>query len=188
MCVEGEMHSPAVRSLLDAGLRTVVGVAATAIGFGAAGVLAHTGEGATSESTSTDNNASSGYDIYISNPVTNDLKKLVKEFENGKEVWPWVWTWRNANGPHHVFVGVNSDTIYEIERLARDDVRNNITLIESEAELLQLRPMKFYEKCQCGMIDEQVRLMDVRAKIMMLEDERIICFDRCTIAQHPEKF
>ena len=69
-----------------------------------------------------------------------------------------------------------------------NDVRNNITLIESEDTLLRLRPRQFYERCQCGMIDERVQLMDVRAKIMMLEDERIICFDRCTIAQHPEQF
>ena len=125
------------------------------------------------------------YDVYIRTPRSSDLRGLVREFMNGKEVWPWVWTWRNQNGPHHVFVGVNEDTIFEIERLARD-ARNNITLIENEAKLFQLRPMQFYSKCQCGVIDERVQLMDVRAKIMMLEDERIICFDRCTIAQNPE--
>ena len=33
---------------------------------------------------------------------------------------------------------------------------------------------------------QQVALMDVKAKIMMLDDERILCFDECTIVQPPE--
>ena len=35
--------------------------------------------------------------------------KLLNQFdEHGKEVWPWIWTHPNANGPHFVFIGVTS--------------------------------------------------------------------------------
>ena len=49
------------------------------------------------------------FDVYLEKTKRTDLKKLVHEFESGKNVWPWVWTKRNENGPHYVFVGSNKD-------------------------------------------------------------------------------
>ena len=128
------------------------------------------------------------FDVYITRPTTSDLRPLVAQFQDGLEVWPWVWTWRNRDGPHHVFVGLNADTIPEIERLAKESPRNNIMIVAAPPpeEMHKLAPRKFYQDCQCGVIESEVALMDVKAKIMMLDDERIICFDRCTIAQQAE--
>ena len=38
-----------------------------------------------------------------------DLTALLEVWteSDGEETWPWVWTWRNENGPHHVFVGID---------------------------------------------------------------------------------
>lgn len=128
------------------------------------------------------------FDVYVDQPTVRDLRPLVAQWQQGLEVWPWVWTWRNRDGPHHVFVGVNPDTIVEIERLAKESPRNNVMIVAAPpvAELHKLAPPQFYDDCQCGVIESEVALMDVKAKIMMLDDERILCFDRCTIAQPPE--
>lgn len=129
-----------------------------------------------------------GFDVYVKNPRVEDLRPLVRSWEHGLDVWPWVWTWRNQHGPHHVFVGLNGDAVSDIERLSRD-ARNNITIVAPEADLREHAPggdQSFYARCQCGHIESQVALMDVKAKIMMLDDERIVCFDRCIISQPPE--
>lgn len=39
----------------------------------------------------------------------------------------------------------------------------------------------FYQN-RCGVIEGQVQLFDAKAKILMLDDERIIAFDSCSIA------
>ena len=130
----------------------------------------------------------SDFDLYVENPRVEDLRPLVRSWEKGAETWPWVWTWRNQHGPHHVFVGLDGDAVNDIERLSHD-ARNNITIVAPESELRAHAPggdQSFYSRCQCGHIASQVALMDVKAKIMMLEDERIICFDRCTVSQPPE--
>ena len=76
----------------------------------------------------------------------------------------------------------------EIERVAKESSRNNVLIVAAPPleEMHKLAPPKFYEDCQCGVIESGVALMDVKAKIMMLDDERIICFDRCTITQPAE--
>ena len=47
----------------------------------------------------------------------------------GEETWPWVWTWKNENGPHHVFVGVDGQTLEQCRRVADASPQNNLTLI-----------------------------------------------------------
>ena len=131
------------------------------------------------------------YDVYVRNPRVTDLRRLVRLWEEGIEVWPWVWTWRNAHGPHHVYIGVTSDCAAEIERLAERNASgfpNNVTIVASNDELKRLQPMEKWSNWQCGVIDGKVALLDVEAKILMLEDERIICFDRLVIAHRAEAF
>ncbi|KAJ1471338.1 hypothetical protein T484DRAFT_1844489 [Baffinella frigidus] len=132
------------------------------------------------------------FDVYVKNPKVHDLRPLVAHWQAGREVWPWVWTWRNIDGPHHVFVGANADTVVEVHRLAKADHRNNIMIVGVPAAQLAAlaqsegRVSGFWNECRCGVIESEVALMDVKAKIMMLDDERILCFDHCTIVAPPE--
>ena len=131
------------------------------------------------------------YDVYVREPRVRDLRRLVRLWEDGRDVWPWVWTWRNAHGPHHVYIGVTPDCVAEIERLALQNANgysNNVTIVANDEELRRLRPMETWSAWQCGIIDGKVALLDVDAKILMLEDERIICFDRLVIAHRAENF
>jgi len=38
------------------------------------------------------------FDVYITNPSPEDLPNLLKQFQAGKEVWPWIWCQPNENG------------------------------------------------------------------------------------------
>eukprot|EP00466_Bigelowiella_natans_P001528 jgi/Bigna1/89665/estExt_fgenesh1_pg.C_530058 len=120
------------------------------------------------------------YDLYIRKPKVEDLKVLVAEFERGLEVWPWVWLWRNKNGPHHVFVGVNKNVKKRIEELATDR-KNNILLIDAMQERSKFATDDFYHKNRCAIVENEIALFDPMSKILMLDDERVTCFDECTI-------
>merc|ERR1711920_284177 len=102
------------------------------------------------------------------------------------EVWPWVWTHPNENGPHHVFVGINGDSLLEIQRLRDESDQNNILVIASKERLEEVANANddpgIYERCQCGLVvDSKVELLNHEAKILMLDDERVIAFDRLTL-------
>lgn len=120
-----------------------------------------------------------GSDLYVHNPNVNDLRRLVNAWEHGHDVWPWVWTWRNPHGPHHVFIGLNERVDRAIEALAVDE-QNNMIVVASPSEFAR-RGMAYYMKHRCAIVHSHVALMDVEAKLLMLQDERIICFDECTI-------
>ena len=124
------------------------------------------------------------YDVYVRHPRVEDLKILVERFEKGgQDVWPWVWTWRNANGPHHVYLGLTRDCVGDIERLSREN--NNVLIIASERECSRVATAEQLASWQCGVIDGKIKLLDVENKMLMLADERIICFDRLIIAHDP---
>jgi len=124
------------------------------------------------------------YDVYVRHPRVEDLKILVERFEKGgQDVWPWVWTWRNANGPHHVYLGLTRDCVGDIERLSREN--NNVLVIASERECSRVATAEQLASWQCGVIDGKIKLLDVENKMLMLADERIICFDRLIIAHDP---
>lgn len=122
------------------------------------------------------------FDVYIENPTKEDLKGLLQQFEEGKEVWPWIWTWRNANGPHYVFVGTDSCSDEKIKQLANASVRNNILVITDNKSRLLNSDREFYYKHRCGLIENvSIAEMDVEEKIIMLDDERVIVFDELHI-------
>ena len=106
------------------------------------------------------------------------------ESETKDETWPWVWTWRNPNGPHQVFVGVGDDTLATARAFCSASDRHNLTLVISsiEDDLVSkgLRPADFYQ-CRCAIIEGEVEQIDAGAKMLMLRDERILCFDVLTL-------
>jgi hypothetical protein len=119
------------------------------------------------------------FDIYIRNPTQDHLPMLLREFQSGKQVWPWIWTQPNENGPHHVFVGVNKRVVADIRNLLRDP-NNNVLVIASPKELERLSTS---DLSHCGVVsDAKVSLMNVQQKILMLDDERVVSFDHLVIS------
>eukprot|EP00628_Pelagophyceae_sp_CCMP2097_P007223 CAMPEP_0184124690 /NCGR_PEP_ID=MMETSP0974-20121125/24646_1 /TAXON_ID=483370 /ORGANISM="non described non described, Strain CCMP2097" /LENGTH=179 /DNA_ID=CAMNT_0026427993 /DNA_START=48 /DNA_END=584 /DNA_ORIENTATION=- len=112
-----------------------------------------------------------GSDVYLTDPQTSDLQPLVRAWESGGDVWPWVWTWRNPCGPHHVFVGTNARVDAAINELAKD-VRNNIVVVVGSPE--DISDEAYYYERRCAIVHSTVKLFDAGAKILMLADERII--------------
>ena len=50
------------------------------------------------------NNTNTDYDYYIHHPTVDDLPILLHKFQKENlNVWPWIWTQSNENGPHHVY-------------------------------------------------------------------------------------
>jgi hypothetical protein len=120
------------------------------------------------------------FDVYIENPVKEDLPRLLKDFQSGKEVWPWIWCQPNENGPHHVFVGetLTESVLHEIQTLLQNP--NNNILIVTSPEYLAIVPPKLVERC--GIVtDAKVELINTGDKILMLDDERVIAFDRLVV-------
>ena len=121
------------------------------------------------------------FDLYVHKTKRGDLKMLVNEFAKGKNVWPWVWTHRNENGPHFVFVGSNKDSDEKIKMLAKQSPQNNLLVVATTKDSLS-KPLSFYYENRCGVIENvEVELIDSTEKILMLDDERIICFDELNI-------
>ena len=116
-----------------------------------------------------------------------DLPALVKVWKESKEeeTWPWVWTWHNNNGPHYVFVGVNTETLRTCQNLAKASERNNITVVVRKLEDIPHKAKclenDFYT-ARCAVIQGHPSQIDFNSKMLMLEDERIICFDQLTLA------
>ena len=122
------------------------------------------------------------FDIYLDNATKKDLKFLLEQFENGLETWPWIWTWRNNNGPHYVFIGTDKSSDEKIQQLANENVRNNILVVTDNKSRLLHSDREFYYKNRCGLIEDvTVSEMDVEEKIIMLSDERVIVFDELHI-------
>ena len=123
----------------------------------------------------------SDYDMYIDNPTSSDLIKLYKAHQNGNEVWPWIWTQTNTNGPHHVFVGpISIEDLKQIKKL-KDTIPNCNLLVITTNESLQSLPEgeESLYQYECGLvIDTPVTLLDSENKILMLEDERVINYTK----------
>ena len=129
------------------------------------------------------------FDYYVKNPTADDLPVLLQKFdEEGLDVWPWVWTHPNENGPHHVFVGMDGHAVKRIEELRRASSQNNILIVASTetldkaAEEAGYNSTDIYNDCHCGIVtDAELQLLHVKSKILMLDDERVIAFDYLTI-------
>ena len=131
------------------------------------------------------------FDYYVtkSEMTKEHLPLLLHKFDNDDlEVWPWIWTHPNENGPHHVFIGVSDKILDEIEILfQKNNGTLNILIIASEQSLRSAAMARndehIYSRCQCGLVtDSQMKLLNEDAKILMLQDERVIAFDYLTIS------
>ena len=120
-----------------------------------------------------------------------DLRGLLQQWHasDEEETWPWVWCQRNASGPHHVFVNVGPDTLSQVRALAAaDDIAgsgfHNVTVIaESRAAIEKHCSVQDLYDARCAIVEGQSpRQIDTTDKVMMLDDERIICFDRLVVA------
>ena len=127
------------------------------------------------------------YDLYIRNPTADDLPRLMERFEeHGEEVWPWIWTHPNEDGPHHVFVGVDRTILERIRELRKMSPKNNILLIARDEDLRRAAADgDCGDVCEEGLVgvvsDATLRLLNVEAKLLMLSDERVLAFDYLTI-------
>lgn len=132
------------------------------------------------------------FDVYIpkSEMTKNHLPYLLHKFDNeGLEVWPWIWTHPNDDGPHHVFVGVSDRILDQIEELRKEErqEQNNILIIASQESLdkvaIARNDKDIYHRCQCGLVtDSHLELLHEEKKLLMLADERIVSFDYLTIS------
>jgi hypothetical protein len=139
----------------------------------------------------------SDFDIYLTHPTKDDLLPLLNEYTiNNKNVWPWIWTWHNPNGPHYIFVGTNTAMNNRIVQLANDSPRNNIIVITnnnandndsdandcsstgvSGSKHVLTKDVSFYYTNRCGIIENvTIQEIDIINKIILLSDERILCF------------
>jgi hypothetical protein len=122
---------------------------------------------------------------YRHNKELWDLKGLVDLWveRDGQESWPWVWCWHNPVGPHHVFIGVSPHTLELTRKISNEHRNNNLTIIvNSMKDFEGYGKVEDYYKNRCAVIESPVAQMDTKDKVLMLEDERIICFDRAYIA------
>lgn len=126
------------------------------------------------------------FDYYVRNPTVEDLPVLLHKFDvENLEVWPWIWTHPNSNGPHYVFHGVTAETIIQIRQIRAASVQNNILIIADSASLEKaaVADPNVYSECHCGLVtDSTLQLLNAKAKILMLQDERVIAFDYLVIS------
>jgi hypothetical protein len=119
------------------------------------------------------------FDIYLTSVKKEDLKFLFRAYQEGLDVWPWIWTQPNESGPHHVFVGkIEERQLEEIKKLKESIFNINILVISDSESVEKLGIDRLYE-LECGIVlDTQIELADLENRMIMLEDERIICFTR----------
>lgn len=127
------------------------------------------------------------FDFYITNPTAKDLPVLLHKFDvEGLEVWPWIWTHPNNDGPHYVFYGINETIVQQIREIRAASPQNNILIIAASSKSLEEAAgddPDVYIRCHCGIVtDSPVELLNHEAKILMLKDERVIAFDYLTIS------
>ena len=113
-----------------------------------------------------------------------NLKKIVERWDDNDdgETWPWVWCWHNPNGPHHIFIGVDEATLSHANLISKN-ARNNLTLVisnEKELDEFGYKMSDFHSK-RCAIHISKPEQIDFENKILMLEDERVICYDRLYI-------
>ena len=164
------------------------------------------------------------FDYYVTrSEMTKDhLPILLRKFDHEHlDVWPWIWTHPNNDGPHHVYIGINYDVLDEIMKLCNGEhsEQNNILIDASEEALRKVAMehihihkqrykkreddndhdddddsdsddhddddhdcMSIYSRYQCGLVtDSQLELLNEDAKILMLDDERVVAYDFLTV-------
>ena len=78
----------------------------------------------------------------------------------------------------------------QIEGLAESSPNNNIVVIASSQESLDAAPgspgLEWFYRNRRGVIEGRVSLFHAEAKMLMLDDERVIAFDSCSVASDVE--
>jgi hypothetical protein len=128
-------------------------------------------------------NAADDFDIYLTSVKKEDLKVLFRAYQEGLDVWPWIWTQPNESGPHHVFVGkIEEEQLEQIKKLKESVLNINILVISDSESVQKLGIDRLYE-LECGIVlDVQIKLADLENRMIMLDDERIICFTRMLVS------
>jgi hypothetical protein len=109
------------------------------------------------------------------------LKELVDAHKAGIEGWPWLWTQRNPDGPHFVFVGVTKDTLSRCQQIAQASPQHNLLLIADESEIEKYFTVDDFYRARCGIHDAKPIEIDWENKILLLRDERLLEFDELVI-------
>ena len=79
-----------------------------------------------------------------------------------------------------VFVGLNDSAVVVIRNLLKSDPNVNVLIIAPPDQLERLSPT---DLDHCGIVsDAKVSLMNVEEKKLMLDDERVVSFDRLVIS------
>jgi hypothetical protein len=109
------------------------------------------------------------------------LKEMVDAHKAGIEGWPWLWTQRNSDGPHYVFVGVTKDTLLKCQQISSACPQHNILLIADESEIDKYATADDFYKARCAIHDAKPIEIDWKNKILLLGDERLVEFDELVI-------
>jgi hypothetical protein len=94
---------------------------------------------------------------------------------------PWLWTQRNEDGPHYVFVGVTKDTLSKCQQISSASPQHNILLIADESEIVKYATADDFYKARCAIHDAKPIEIDWENKILLLGDERLVEFDELVI-------
>jgi hypothetical protein len=109
------------------------------------------------------------------------LKELVDDGKAGIESWPWLWTQRNPDGPHYIFVGVTKDTLSKCQQISQASPQHNILLLADESEIEKYTTVEAFYKARCAIHDAKPIQIDWENKILLLGDERLVEFDELVI-------
>lgn len=115
-----------------------------------------------------------------------DLIGILRHWQQSEdETWPWVWCQPNPNGPHAVFIGIDKSTLCTCESLSAASPQQNLTLVVEDFNEIReagLEASEFYRN-RCAIIKSKPKQIDLQHRILMLEDERIVCYDSLHFAR-----
>lgn len=96
-----------------------------------------------------------------------NLRALLAAWEESdtEETWPWVWTWRNPNGPHFVFVGVDDTTLELARSIAGRSEKNNLTVVVPSVDELDAKVLGDLYAARCAVIEQRPQQIDFEAKV-----------------------
>jgi hypothetical protein len=72
-----------------------------------------------------------------------------------------------------------SSSLTAIQTFRINNPGRNVMLVIPDPAVLDSVPKELLD--HCGVVQSNIALLNHRHKILMLEDERVVCFDRLTI-------
>jgi hypothetical protein len=77
-------------------------------------------------------------------------------------------------------VGADETLLQRAREIMKQSPRNNLTVIVvNEAELRKHAPLRQFFEAGCAVIEGEVVQLEAKDRVLMLADERIICFEKC---------